>query len=165
MGTPRPHRGTELTAGGLRGGGSPAARGRCVLLPADGADLRGCGVGVGDLAIRACGVSKRYRLGPRQHYRALRETVADGVSRLAKALTARSARTDPEFVWALKDVSFEVRHGDVIGIIGRNGAGKSTLLKLLSRITEPTEGFVDIKGRAGALLEVGTGFHPELTGR
>jgi lipopolysaccharide transport system ATP-binding protein len=116
---------------------------------------------VGELAIRASRVSKRYRLGQREHYRALRDVVSQGVGRLFR----RGGRSEMPHLWALRDVSFEVRQGDVVGIIGRNGAGKSTLLKVLSRITEPTAGYVDMKGRAGSLLEVGTGFHPELTGR
>jgi lipopolysaccharide transport system ATP-binding protein len=113
-------------------------------------------------AIRVDGLGKRYRLThgqERARYRTLRESLAD----LVKA-PFRSRSTVEEF-WALNDVSFEVQPGEVVGIIGRNGAGKSTLLKVLSRITKPTTGRVEINGRVGSLLEVGTGFHPELTGR
>jgi lipopolysaccharide transport system ATP-binding protein len=115
-----------------------------------------------DLAIRVEGLSKLYRLGPRERYRTLRDTLTDTL--MAPFRRRRSAPSS-ELIWALKDVSFEVNHGEVIGIIGRNGAGKSTLLKILSRITEPTEGRAVIHGRVGSLLEVGTGFHPELSGR
>jgi lipopolysaccharide transport system ATP-binding protein len=120
-------------------------------------------------AIRAENLSKRYRLGgPRGGYGTLAESLVASAGRLARRLTGRAARTPVaptgEF-WALKDVGFEVRPGEVVGIIGRNGAGKSTLLKILSRIVEPTTGRAEIRGRLGSLLEVGTGFHPELTGR
>ena len=109
-------------------------------------------------AITARGVSKRYYIG----HRARPTTLAE---RVVQAVRHPFARDDREALWALKDCSFDVARGDLVGIIGRNGAGKSTLLKLLSRITEPTEGEILMYGRVGALLEVGTGFHPELTGR
>lgn len=113
-----------------------------------------------DVVIRAEGLSKQYRVGARAPYQTLRERVSGLFS------GALQAKTNPEpRFWALKDVSFDVRRGEVVGIIGRNGAGKSTLLKILSRITEPSEGTAKLRGRVGSLLEVGTGFHPELTGR
>jgi lipopolysaccharide transport system ATP-binding protein len=124
-----------------------------------------------DVAVRVDGLSKRYRLGERQPYKALRDSLVDAARIPARALrgiqSRRRAPLDqgPNSIWALRDVSFEVQRGEVVGIIGRNGAGKSTLLKILSRITEPTAGLIDIWGRVRSLLEVGTGFHPELTGR
>ncbi|HUW08641.1 MAG TPA: ABC transporter ATP-binding protein [Anaerolineae bacterium] len=120
-----------------------------------------------DIAVRVENLSKRYRIGgPQARYKTLRESLVDMAAAPARRLRRLGQPSpDNETIWALKDVSFEVEHGEVLGIIGRNGSGKTTLLKLLSRITEPTEGYAEIKGRVGSLLEVGTGFHPELTGR
>src|ERR1700722_1428564 len=108
------------------------------------------------------GLGKRYRVGERERYFALR----DVLTRAFRApFRKNGARRSTDYIWALKDVSLDVQQGEVVGLIGRNGAGKTTLLKLLSRITRPTTGFAEIRGRVGSLLEVGTGFHPELTGR
>lgn len=114
-------------------------------------------------AIRVDHLSKSYRIGSRRRYGRLTEALWDGLRRPVS--TARARRAGEREFWALQDVSLEIYEGEVVGVIGRNGAGKSTLLKVLSRITEPTAGRVEILGRVGSLLEVGTGFHEELTGR
>jgi lipopolysaccharide transport system ATP-binding protein len=126
---------------------------------------------MGDIAIRAEGLSKQYHIGGQQTPDKLSDQLADmfvapfrRAGKLLRGQAGGAAELD-DAIWALKDVSFEIKPGEVVGIIGRNGAGKSTLLKILSRISEPTEGYAEIHGRVGSLLEVGTGFHPELTGR
>src|SRR5215210_1261148 len=113
-------------------------------------------------AIEAHGISKRYRIGQMQ---AAYGTLRDSLVRTTARATGREQPPKREEIWALRDVSFNVREGEVLGLIGRNGAGKSTLLKVLTRITAPTAGHAVIRGRVGSLLEVGTGFNPELTGR
>lgn len=120
-----------------------------------------------DIAIRVEGLSKRYRIGAREARPvSFAATVKDALGSPFKYLRdIRRPPSDEETLWALRDVSFQVNKGEVIGVIGRNGAGKSTLLKILSRIVDPTAGYAEIHGRVGSLLEVGTGFHPELSGR
>ena len=121
-----------------------------------------------DLAIKVEGISKRYRIGMMyERPDTLRDVIVSSFQRTGRRIKGeqKASREERNHIWALRDISFDVKRGQVLGIIGRNGAGKSTLLKVLSRVTDPTEGYGEINGRVGSLLEVGTGFHPELTGR
>src|SRR5919106_1295851 len=169
----RGHRGLSLVAPGdgharrarhrsERGGGARRARRWPRLLPADGTRRRGRRL-MGDVAIRVENISKAYKItAAKYRHDTLRDQLMDGAKSLLHPRTRR--RSSRDVFWALREVSFEVKRGEVVGIVGHNGAGKSTLLKILSRITEPSAGRAEIYGRVGSLLEVGTGFDHELTG-
>ena len=120
-----------------------------------------------EYSIQVKGISKRYKIGSaQQRADTLRDLITNQVQRIGQSFSRGGrARKSADTIWALKDITFDVRQGQALGIVGRNGAGKSTLLKILSRVTDPTEGYGEMRGRVGSLLEVGTGFHPELTGR
>jgi lipopolysaccharide transport system ATP-binding protein len=117
-------------------------------------------------AIEMAGLGKRYAIGVRRRgYGTLRESIVENARRSVQRVAGRARPRPDNTLWALRDISLTIGHGEAVGLIGHNGAGKTTLLKILSRITEPTTGWADVTGRVGSLLEVGTGFHPELTGR
>src|SRR5262245_54446484 len=116
------------------------------------------------VAIKTQELGKSYALGLHQQGN-LRETISAAARKPLQTLRRRKAEREPDILWALREVSVTIEDGEVVGLIGHNGAGKSTMLKLLSRITEPSHGWAEVTGRVGSLLEVGTGFHPELTGR
>ena len=121
-----------------------------------------------NVAIHVESLGKRYRIGGRARYLTMRDRLANVLKSPARWFRSNgvgNSDSGPRHIWALRDVSFDMHEGEVLGLIGRNGAGKTTLLKILSRVTQPTEGSAEIRGRVGSLLEVGTGFHPELTGR
>nr|MBA3712089.1 ABC transporter ATP-binding protein [Pyrinomonadaceae bacterium] len=126
-----------------------------------------------DVAIRIEGISKHYRIGNQdmEWYKTLRDTLSHAATFPIRAIRSKlqgstnQSSNEKKSFWALKDVSLEIKQGEIVGLIGRNGAGKSTLLKILSRITDPTEGYVEMHGRLSSLLEVGTGFNAELSGR
>jgi lipopolysaccharide transport system ATP-binding protein len=125
---------------------------------------------VSDTAIRVENLGKLYRIGQFVGYGSIRESLTNALAapfrRIRRTGSHKKDKAEENnYIWALKDVSFEVKQGEVVGVIGRNGAGKTTLLRVLTRITDPTEGSAEIFGRVGSLLEIGTGFHPELTGR
>src|SRR5277367_3555625 len=121
-----------------------------------------------NVAIHVDSLGKRYRIGARERYFTMRDRLTNALTAPARWFSSNgegASGSGPTHFWALRNVSLEMREGEVLGLIGRNGAGKTTLLKILSRVTQPTEGSAEIRGRVGSLLEVGTGFHPELTGR
>jgi lipopolysaccharide transport system ATP-binding protein len=148
----------------LTAGGAVIIGERFHLLQKNRRYLCGCDL-MSDIAIRVENLGKKYKIGANQaRYQTLRESIVNGFSNSIERIKGAPPKEE-NIIWALKEINFEVKHGEVLGIIGRNGAGKSTLLKILSRITRPTTGRFELNGRVGSLLEVGTGFHPELTGR